>query len=95
MTLGIRKLVVLGLVAGVFLLANILLVARWLAEIGAIDVAVHIRREFLTGTAITIIVALLIRVRAAKCTARVAERGGDWAADLRGRSFRSAAAVCR
>ena len=58
--LGIRKLVVIGLVASVFLAANIMFVAHWLDELGVIEGALHIRREFLTGTAITIIVVLLI-----------------------------------
>ena len=55
MTLGIRKVIVLGLVTGVFLTANALLVAGWLAEKGVIDFAKNIRAEYLTGTAITII----------------------------------------
>ncbi len=60
MTLGIRKFVVVSLVGAVVLFANFLLVARWLQEKGVIDLAQHVRREFLTGTAITIIVVLLI-----------------------------------
>ena len=60
MTLGLRKLVVLGLVVSVFLLANALLVAHWLDSMGVIGWADSIRRDFLTGTAITIIIALLI-----------------------------------
>ncbi len=60
MTLVIRKVFVIGLVVSVFLLANVLFIAHWLNEVGVIDWAVNIRREFLTGTAITIIVALLI-----------------------------------
>ena len=60
MSLGIRKLIVLGLVAGIFLLGNILIVADWLAEKGVIDIAQNIRAEFLTGTAITIVITLLI-----------------------------------
>jgi hypothetical protein len=32
----------------------------WLAEHGLVDFAVQLREEFLTGTAITIIVALLV-----------------------------------
>lgn len=60
MTLGIRKVIVLGLVAVVFLTANVLFVANWLAEKGIIDVAKHIRAEYLTGTAITIVLVLLI-----------------------------------
>ena len=60
MTLGIRKLVVISLVGGVFLLANVMIVAHWLQETGVIDWAGGIRQEFLTGTAITVILALLI-----------------------------------
>ena len=60
MTLGRRKLAVLVVVGLVFILANALVVASWLAEHGVIDFAGHIRREFLTGTAITIILVLLI-----------------------------------
>ena len=60
MTLGLRKLIVLALVAALFLLANLLFVANWLAERGVINWAQGIRQEYLTGTAITIIVVLLI-----------------------------------
>jgi len=60
MTLRIRKLVVLGIVSAVFLVANALIVANWLNRVGVITWAASIRREFLTGTAITIILALLI-----------------------------------
>ena len=60
MTLGIRKLIVVSLVGAVVLFANFLLIARWLQEKGVIDMAQHVRMEFLTGTAITIIVVLLI-----------------------------------
>ena len=68
-TLGIRKLVVAGLVGTVFLTANFLLVANWLHEKGLIGWAKGIRKEYLTGTAITTIVALLILI--------VGRRGGD------------------
>ena len=60
MALGIRKTIVLVLVAAIFLLANMWLVMNWLEEKGVIDLATHIRTEYLTGTAITIIVSLLI-----------------------------------
>ena len=60
MTLGIRKLIVVSLVGAVVLFANFLLVAHWLQEKGVIDLAKHVRQEFLTGTAITVIVVLLI-----------------------------------
>ena len=60
MTLGIRKFIVGGLVGCVFLLANAMFVAHWLEEWGAVEFAGTIRERFLTGTAITEIVALLI-----------------------------------
>ena len=60
MTLGIRKLIVISLVGAVFLLANFLLVTSWLQDKGVIDWADNIRRDYLTGTAITIIIALLV-----------------------------------
>lgn len=43
-----------------FLAGNILLVANWLAESGVEQKANWLREEFLTGTAIAVIVALLI-----------------------------------
>ena len=60
MSLTIRKIFVLGLIGSILLLGNILLVANWLAEKGVADWAHHIRAEYLTGTAVTIIVVLLI-----------------------------------
>ena len=60
LSLGIRKLLVLSLLGGVFLLGNIWLVVNWLDEKGVIEGARYVRKEYLTGTAITIIVALLI-----------------------------------
>jgi hypothetical protein len=60
MSLGIRKVIVVGVVAGVFVMANALVIASWLADRGLIDWAASIRREFLTGSAIAVIVALLI-----------------------------------
>jgi di/tricarboxylate transporter len=60
MTLGIRKLIVVSLVGGVFLLANFLWITSWLQEKGVIDWAKDVRKEYLTGTTITIIIVLLI-----------------------------------
>ena len=60
MTLGIRKLIVLVLVAALFFVANLIFVTNWLAEKGVIDWAVYVHKEYLTGTAVTIIVVLLI-----------------------------------
>jgi len=71
MTLGMRKIIVLGLAVGVFLTANALLVTRWLAEQGVIDFAKNIRAEYLTGTAVTVVVVLLILlVHPAQASAR-------------------------
>jgi hypothetical protein len=82
MTLGIRRLIVLALVAAIFLLANVWIVVTWLDEKGMIDFAEHIRTEYLTGTAIAIIIVLLILLvrpgaagrRCAVCERRVAGR---------------------
>jgi hypothetical protein len=60
MSLTIRKVMVLGLIGAILLLGNILLVANWLAERGVVDWARHLGSEYLTGTAVTIIVVLLI-----------------------------------
>jgi len=60
MSLTIRKAIVLGLIGVIFLAANILVVANWIAEAGIAEKAGWLRQEFLTGTAIAVIVALLI-----------------------------------
>ncbi len=60
MTLTIRKIIVLGLIGTIFLMANILVVANWLAEKGLAEKANWLREEFLTGTAIVVILVLLI-----------------------------------
>ena len=44
----------------VLLIGNVLFVANWLADKGVVDWAKNIRTEYLTGTAITIVVVLLI-----------------------------------
>jgi len=60
MSLGIRKWIIITMLALIFLLGNILLIANWLIDMGVCDWAHFVRREFLTGTAITIIITLLI-----------------------------------
>jgi hypothetical protein len=60
MSLTIRKIIVLGLIGTIFLMANILVVANWLAEKGLAEKANWLREEFLTGTAIAVIFVLLI-----------------------------------
>jgi hypothetical protein len=48
MTLKVRKIIVVGVIAAIFMAGNILVIANW------------IRENFLTGTAIAVIIALLI-----------------------------------
>jgi len=60
MNLTVRKIIVLGLIGTIFLMTNILVVANWIAETGISEKAGWLRREFLTGTAIAVIIALLI-----------------------------------
>jgi len=70
MSLTIRKMIVLGLIGIIFLMANILVVANWIAETGIADKAVWVRKEFLTGTAIAVILALLILLVSPKVSGR-------------------------
>ena len=74
MSLGIRKLVVVGLVALVLMLANAMVLAHWLSQTGLIDGAGFVCREFFTGTALTIIVVLLILL----VPARAATQASAW-----------------
>lgn len=60
MSLAHRKVIVLSLIAGVCLAGNILVIAQWLGDKGVPETANWIRHEFLTGTAIAVIIALLI-----------------------------------
>jgi hypothetical protein len=60
MTLTIRKIIVLSCIGIILLLGNVLAVANWLAQKGVMGKANWVREEFLTGTAIAVIVALLI-----------------------------------
>ena len=71
MSLMIRKVIVLGLIGSILLLGNIVLVANWLSERGVVDWARYVRAEYLTGTAITIVVVLLILLVSPKSGALV------------------------
>ena len=59
-SLGIRKIVVLILLGSIFLLANVWFVVKWLDEHGVVGWAQHVRSEYITGTAITIVLVLLV-----------------------------------
>lgn len=60
LSLRLRKTIVLALVGGVIFLANLVLITAWLVQSGVISWAQTFREEFLTGTAITILAALMI-----------------------------------
>jgi hypothetical protein len=60
MTLGYRKLIVLSVVAAVFLIGNLWVVVDWLDVHGVIDFARCLRQEYVTGTAMTVILVLLL-----------------------------------
>ncbi len=70
MTLTIRKIIVLGIIGAVLLIGNILFVANWLSGKGVVDWAQNTRAEYLTGTAITIVIALLILLVSPKARTR-------------------------
>jgi hypothetical protein len=74
MSLGTRKLIVICVIGCVFLAANVIVIATWLDEQGIPGKADWIRKEFLTGTAITIILALLVLL----VQPREAGRGAGW-----------------
>ena len=66
-----RKIIVLGLIGIIFLTANILVVANWISDTGIAEKAGWIRKEFLTGTAIAIILTLLVLLVGPKASGRV------------------------
>jgi len=60
LSLGIRKMIVVGLIGTVLLMGNIVLVINWMQAQGWIEWAQSVRHDYLTPTALTIIVVLLI-----------------------------------
>ena len=60
LSLGIRKVVVISLIGGIFLLGNVWFLVNWLQEAGMIDWAEGFRHTYLTPTAITVIVVLMV-----------------------------------
>ena len=68
MSLTVRKVIVLGLIGMIILTANIVIVANWIAETGIAEKAGWIRREFLTGPAPAVILALLVLLVSPKRT---------------------------
>jgi len=60
MSIGSRKLLVAGVIVAVLIFANAGTIVVLLQDLGVIPVAQHIRSEYVTGTAIAVIVAFLI-----------------------------------
>ncbi len=60
MNLTHRKIAIATVVALTIVLANMNEIVSWLQELGVLPLAEHIRSEYLTGTAIAVIVALLV-----------------------------------
>jgi hypothetical protein len=58
-SLRVKKIVVLAVIASIVLLANIWSLTDWLERLGVIAVAQHLRMEYVTGTAIAVILALV------------------------------------
>ena len=76
MSLGTRKLIVLGFVAGVFVTGNALAIVQWLADHGVVDLAAHLKQGYLTGTAITVILVLLVLLAPVRQTVGGSSFGG-------------------
>ena len=60
MSIAMRKVALVTSITGIMFLANAYVIASWLDKQGIIAVAVSIQSEYLTGTALTIIAALLL-----------------------------------
>lgn len=60
MTLAVRKTIVISAFGLVLLLANLAALVAWLERVGVVAWARHLRAEYLTGTAITVILALVV-----------------------------------
>ena len=67
MSLTVRKIIVLGSIGIIFLVGNILIVANWISDTGIAEKAGWVRREFLTGTAVAVILVLLLLLVSPKC----------------------------
>ena len=77
MTTVLRKLLVLGMVAMVLMLASIYEVVRWLTRLGVTDIAEHVADRYLTGTAVAVIVVMVLLLRSDRPRRRWDERSYD------------------
>ena len=60
MSITRRKLLVASVIVAVLLFANAGTIVAWLQELGVLPLAEYVQSEYLTGTAIAVVVALLI-----------------------------------
>ncbi len=63
MKLSKRKLVLLLVMIAIVVLANALAIAAWLNDVHLVQAARHVRQEYLTGTAIAVVLAMLILLK--------------------------------
>ena len=59
MSLRAKKIVVVAVIASIVLFANFWTLAGWLDRVGVVAFAQHMRSEYATSTAITVILALV------------------------------------
>ena len=64
MSLLSRKIIILGIIGAIVITGNILLIANWLNDKGIPDKARYLQEHFLTGTAISVILTLLLLLTA-------------------------------
>ena len=74
MSIAKRKLLVASVIVMVLVLANAGTIVAWLCEIGLIPLAEYLRAEYVTGTAIVVIMALLIMLPSRAVWAMLARR---------------------
>ena len=76
-----RKLIIIAAIGLVLLFAGLPSIVAWLDRIGLIEGAASLKAEYLTGTAITVIIVMLImlpstyRISFSPCTDRCAVYG--------------------
>lgn len=67
MTFRIKKLLIIVGIAAVILMANLWAIAAWLDDLGVVGWAQGVRAEYLPGTALTVIGAMLILLGPTTC----------------------------
>ena len=74
MSIGSRKLLVASIIVVVLMLASAGTIVAWMQGVGLIPLAEYLRAEYVTGTAIATIVALLILLPSRAVWAMVVRR---------------------